>query len=599
MGTTEAAIAATRRVGLDGPTRTRVFRMFRRLLSSEVGGKARALLLLLLLFLIGINGLNVVNSYVGRDFMTALEQRVWPHFVALTALYLAVFALSTAVAVFQRFTEETLALTWREWLAGHAVGRYLQPPIYHRLSDRLIANGEVANPDQRITDDVRAFTATSLSFSIMLLNGGFTIVAFSGVLWSISPLLLVAAIAYAALGSLLAVLWGRPLVGLNVAQFDLEADFRAELIHVRENADQLAVARREDRLRDRLRRRLDDLVANYRRIIKVNRKLGFFTTGFGYLIPIIPVLIVAPLFFRGRVEFGVVTQSAMAFAQLVGAFSLIINQFQAISSFAAVVTRLGVLDEALEQAESRPVRADEVCPHHSRTETCPSCAPEPHPTSYIDVVDSGEDCRVAFERLTLLSPSNGRMLLRALDGSVGRGTRLRIAGPNDEAKAALFRATAGTWAAGSGRIRRPGDQRMLFLAERPYLPPGTLREALTNSGAATPPEEKLLEALRAVDLEPLPGKIGGLDVERRWDNILSLGEQRRVAFAHVLLTSPCFAFLEHPGHAIPPEVFGRILDRLAERSISVILIAGPDDDGISYTAELRIENDGAWRWTTD
>ncbi len=585
-------------VGLDGPTRKRVFRMLRGLLTSEVGGKARGLFFLLLIFLVGINGLNVVNSYVGRDFMTALEQRIWPRFVGFTALYLAVFALSTAVAVFQRFTEETLSLTWRDWLAGHSLERYLRPPVYHRLSDRLIANGEVANPDQRIAEDIRAFTSTSLSFSIMLLNGVFTIVAFSGVLWTISPSLLVAAIAYAALGSLLAVLWGRPLVGLNVTQFDREADFRAELIHVRENADSLAVARREDRLRGRLRRRLEDLVANYRRIIRVNRKLGFFTTGYGYLVPIIPVLVVAPLFFRGRVEFGVVTQSAMAFAQLVGAFSLIINQFQAISSFAAVVARLGVLDEALEQAESRPVRADEVCPHHDRTNVCPACAPEPHPTSFIDVVDSGEDCRVSFERVTLLSPSNGRLLLRDLEGSVGRGTRLRIAGPNEDAKAALFRATAGTWASGSGRIRRPGDLKMLFLAERPYLPPGTLREVLTNADAALP-EDRLLDALHSVELEPLLGKVGGLDVERRWDNILSLGEQRRVAFAHVLLSAPCFAFLEHPGHAIPSELLGRILERLAERNISVILIAGPEDDGIPYTAELRIENDGGWRWTTD
>lgn len=596
--TTAAAVLPPRHVGLDRPTRARAFRMLRGLLTSEVAGKARGLFFLLLVLLIGINALNVLNSYVGRDFFTALEQRTWKRFAGEALLFAGVFGLSTAVAVFLRYTEETLALTWREWLARQSVRRYLQPPVYHRLSDRLIANGEVANPDQRISDDVRAFTSTSLSFSIMLLNGLFTVIAFAGVLWTISPSLLLAAVAYAALGSLLAVRWGRPLVGLNVAQFDLEADFRAELIHVRENADSLAVARREGRLRDRLRSRIDDLVANYRRIVRVNRTLGFFTTGYGYLIQIIPVLIVAPLFFRDRVEFGVVTQSAMAFAQLVGAFSLIINQFQALSSFAAVVARLGVLDEALEEAESRPVRADEVCPHHSRTLTCPACAPEPHPTSFIELVDSSDDCKVTFERVTLLSPSNGHMLLKELVGSVERGTRVRISGPNDEAKAALFRATAGTWAAGSGRIRRPGDLRMLFVAERPYLPPGTLRDVLTNSGSV-PVEERLVEALRAVDLEALPAKVGGFDIERRWDNILSLGEQRRIAFAHVLLTAPCVAFLEHPGHAIPQELYIRILDRLTERSISAILIAGPDDDVIRCSGELRIEKDGSWRWTTD
>src|SRR5205085_3786101 len=141
-------------------------------------------------------------------------------------------------------------------------------------------------------------------------------------------------------------------------------------------------------------------------------------------------------------------------------------------------TRLGVLDEAFDQAHAEPVRPDVVCPHHVRRSACAICSAKPLPASAIEVVDSGKDCRIAFERLTLLSPSDGRVLLRELNGSIDPGTRLRIAGPNDEAKAALFRATAGTWTSGSGRLLRPGDRRVLFLAERPYLPPGTLREVL-------------------------------------------------------------------------------------------------------------------------
>src|SRR6185503_15880387 len=263
----------------DVRTRDRFARMFRRFAASESGRKARWLFVALLALLVTINGLNVINSYVGRDFMTALERRATSSFIRQALLYVGVFALSTLAIVFLRFTEETLALTWREWLTQWAVRRYLKPPVYHRLSDRLIANGEVANPDQRISEDVRAFTATTLSFLILVLNGTFTIVAFSGVMWSISPLLFLVTIAYAAVGSLLAVAWGRPLVRLNDAQFDREANFRAELIHVRENAESVAIARREDRLESRLLRRLDDLATNFRRIIAVNRNLGLFTTG--------------------------------------------------------------------------------------------------------------------------------------------------------------------------------------------------------------------------------------------------------------------------------------------------------------------------------
>ena len=184
------------------------------------------------------------------------------------------------------------------------------------------------------------------------MNSTLAAISFSGVLWTISPLLFGVALGYAALGTLTTVLLGRPLVGLNYRQSDREADFRATLIHVRENAESVALLRREGRLRVRLLSRIDELVANFRRITSVNRNLGFFTTGYNYLIQIIPTLIVAPRFIRGEVEFGVITQSAMAFTQLLGAFSLIINQFGSISSFAAVVARLSALAGAVERKTS-------------------------------------------------------------------------------------------------------------------------------------------------------------------------------------------------------------------------------------------------------
>ena len=164
--------------------------------------------------------------------------------------------------------------------------------------------------------------------------------SFSGVLWSISPLLFGVAIGYAALGTLTALYLGRPLVGLNYRQSDREADFRADLIHVRENAESVALLRREGLLTARLLRRIDGLGDNFRRITSVNRNLGFFTTRYNYLIQLIPLLVVAPLFIRGEVEFGVITQSAMAFAQLLGGLSLIVNQAQSLSAFAAVTARL-------------------------------------------------------------------------------------------------------------------------------------------------------------------------------------------------------------------------------------------------------------------
>ena len=257
-------------------------------------------------------------------------------------LYIGVFAASTIVAVVSRFTEERLGLLWREFLTRSAINMYLDEGTYYRLQT---AEG-LANPDQRIAEDVRAFTVTALSFILMLLNSALTVVAFSGVLWLISPLLFGVAVLYAACGSYVTLVLGRPLVKLNYDQFDKEADFRSGLIHVRENAKSILLAHREDRLKARLLRRLENFVANFRKIISVNRNVGFFTTGYNWLIQIIPALIVAPSFIAGQIEFGVITQSAMAFTLTVNAFSLIITQIQSISNFAAVVARLNSLIEA-------------------------------------------------------------------------------------------------------------------------------------------------------------------------------------------------------------------------------------------------------------
>src|SRR6185436_20981767 len=186
--------------------------------------------------------------------------------------------------------------------------------------------------------------------------------------------------------------------------------------------ESVALSRQEGRLRARLLNRIDELVMNFRRITSINRNLGFFTTGYNYLIQIIPALIVAPHFIRGEVEFGVITQSAIAFSQLLGALSLIVNQFGSISSFAAVVVRLSGLAGAVETIDvERPT---------------------------IEAIEDRD--RVAYERLTLRPLGDGGPLLTDLSASIPRGMRVLIAGPNEAARVALFRATAGVWPSGEG-----------------------------------------------------------------------------------------------------------------------------------------------------
>ena len=314
-------------------------------LSSPAGGKAKWLLTALFLLMFCINGMNVVNSFVGRHFMSAIESRDTDGFIRFAWLYLAVFASSSLVGVMFRFTEERLGLLWRNFLTRRVVSHYLDTGVYLHMS----RENSVTNPDQRISEDIRQLTTTTLSFILMVLNGTMTVLSFSGVLWSISPKLFLTAVLYALAGSAITIWLGRPLIRLNYRQSDCEANFRSELIWTHENAGKIAGEGAEATTRERLLARVDDLVGNFRRIISINRNLNFFTSGYNYLIQLIPVLIVAPMFMRREVEFGVIGQSAMAFATLLGAFSLVITQFQAISAYASVILRLGEFVEAVEK----------------------------------------------------------------------------------------------------------------------------------------------------------------------------------------------------------------------------------------------------------
>lgn len=339
------------------PNRFQAFRRLlgaiRNFLKSPVGGKARLLLAALLILMLGINGMNVANSYVGRYFMSAIESRDSAGFARFAWLYVAVFAGSTLTGVLFRFTEERLGLLWRDWLTRRITGIYVDRQLYLRFT----GEDAVSNPDQRMTEDVRQLTTTTLSFVLMMLNATMTVLSFSGVLWTISPKLFMIAVLYALAGSALTIWLGRPLIKLNYRQSDFEADFRSELIRLREDGKAIAADGSEPKVRERLTNCIDGLVSNLRHIISVNRNLSFFTTGYNYLIQLIPVLIVAPLFIHRQVEFGVIGQSTMAFATLLGAFSLVITQFQAISSYASVVARLGEFVRHAENCDKAPPSA--------------------------------------------------------------------------------------------------------------------------------------------------------------------------------------------------------------------------------------------------
>jgi putative ATP-binding cassette transporter len=584
-------------IPIDRENWARFVRSVRSFANSKVGTKAKVFFASLIVLLFAINGLNVVNSYVGRDFFTAIANRDMSGFVRQALLYIGVFGLSTVVAVGSRFCEERLGLLWREGLTRQMLNAYVEHPTFYRLNDHIAANGEIGNPDQRIADDVKTFTTMTLSFVLMFLNGGITVFAFAGVLWSISPLLFIVGFGYAALGSLLTVVFGRPLVGLTSAQLDREANFRAELVHLQENAELVALSRNEAHVRARLVRRVDDLVQNQRRIIGVNRNLGFFTTGYNYLIQIIPALIVAPMFIRGQAEFGVVTQSAMAFSQLLGAFSLVVTQFQSITSFTAVVARLGDFGEAIELAQSVGAAMDS-CAHRTGPD-CAICLTAPAEVSRsLGIKVREDDGAIAYEGLTLRSGPDQTALVSELNVAIARGTHVLLAGDHPAASLAIFRATAGVWDVGEGILVRPGSRGLMFLPERPYLPRGTLREILLHPELDLALDlDRMRETFALLELDQIIERAGGLDTEQDWNLFLSLGEQQAMAFARLMIAAPQFAFLDRPTTILGAERVGELLRALRTHSITYLTIGDADGLDVHHDATLVLASDGSWTWT--
>jgi len=543
---------------------TRIIRIARPIFASDSRWKAIGWLLALLALVLSVVGLNVVNSYVGGQFMTAISERNSEQYREMAIRYLIVFAASTAAAVFAKFCEERLGIFWRGWLTNHLVDKYLTNRAYFRLMGRA----DIDNPDQRMTEDVKVFTTMTLSFLLMLLNASITAIAFARVLWLITPLLLGVAIAYSAAGSLLTIFVGRRLVGLNNAQLKKEANFRYELIHVREYADSIAILRGEKKQRRRLRSRLNELVTNFRKIVAVNRNLGFFTIGYNYLIQIIPILIVAPRYIRGEVELGVVTQSAMAFAQILGAFSLIVTQFTQISSFAAVVNRLGAIWEALEE--------------------------EPAPSSSgIEIVT--DESRVAYEGLTLRTPKDKVILIQDLNIQVPLGRRLLILGPDGIGKSALGRASVGIWQTGEGRIVRPGQDRFLFLPQRPYTALGTLRDQFFDAEYLGPfHDEKLLAALVEVSFGPILDRVGGRGDAAPRGPAHTLAAHHHLGIARLLIVQPPFAFLDRATSALSISRVKHVYQVLSRTSITYISVGDQPILRDYHDNVLELLEDGRW-----
>jgi putative ATP-binding cassette transporter len=501
---------------------------------SDEKWSATGLVVAIVALNLGIVWLTVRFNLWNRDFYDALQGYEWARFWWQFGVFCVLAAAWVAVGVYQLYLNQILHIRWRRWLTERLMRGWLADQAYYRIQ---IDQSTTDNPDQRIANDLDSFASLSLQLSVGLLNSVVTLFSFLFILWNLSgpltiPLwgsasitipgyLLFAAIIYAVGGTWLTQWIGRPLANLMFDQQRLEADFRFSLVRLREHAESVAFYGGEDHEYGVFDRRFARVVGNWWDIIRRRKRLNWFTTSYAQVAIIFPFMVAAPSYFAKTIQLGGLMQVISAFGSVQDALSFIVSSYTNIAQYQAVVERLAGFQGRLA-----------------------AIAETQHEEQSIAIDRGGAGIEVGALDLDL---PGGTALQRGIELKGGAGVPVLITGPTGSGKSTLLRAVAGLWPFGRGRIRL-AEGSVLFLPQRPYLPLGTLADALDYPGTGTPPgREEMATALRAVGLSHL---IDQLDVDGNWAQRLSGGEQQRLGFARVLLERPDIVFLDEATAAL-------------------------------------------------
>ncbi len=520
---------------------------------------ARGLLLVIIgmaVFLVFLS--KQLNDWNAR-FFNALQEKNEAAFYAELWVWAELVFIFIVIAVYRLWLRQLLVIRWRRWLTGVYFRQWLGERTYYRME---LANHGTDNPEQRIEQDINDFTQQTLTLTLGLLSEIMTLVTFTLVLWGLSGALelpifggisipgymMWVAIVYSALGSWMTYKIGRPLVRVN---FDLErynADFRYRMVRIRENAESIALYDGEPDEERRLGGAFARIYDTWWDYMKYNKRLTWLTVFYSQVAGIFPIIVAAPRYFAGQVPLGTLTQTAGAFSQVQGSLSWFVDSYTQLASWKATVNRLTTFSETMQRAK------------------------------LAQATERGFDVEhVAGRALALqgvdVTLPDGRVLLEDIDLSIKTGERLVLQGPSGSGKTTLFRVLAGLWPYGRGVVAIPKDAKALFLPQKPYIPIGTLKEAICYPDRPEAHEDvEVSLVLTDCQLGHFANRLGETG---NWSMTMSPGEQQRLSFARVLLVKPDWLFLDEASSALdePTEaqMYRLVLERLPE--VTVVSIA--------------------------
>lgn len=524
-------------------------------------------LLALLLLLQTIS--SVLFNRDSGEFISALADKDSTRFWSSIWRYGYILTAAIPIYSFYYFLQDTIALRWRKWLTDQFMQRYFSERSYYKLGQGKV----IDNPDQRIAEDINTFTTQSLFFATIAVGSVIQIIAFGGVLWSISSNLIYFLVGYSALSSwFTAAVFGKPLIGLNFLQLQREADFRFGLVRVRENSEPIAFYDGEVSETSLLQRMFSFVFTNQQNVLRWRFKLNIFQYTHSFLTVVIPTVIIANDVLSGRLEVGLAVQAAGAFASMLIALTVIVNHFEGLSRFSAVVERLYTFSKALDTQVSQLSDKSEnkIVTQHGSELSC--------------------------HFLSICTPSGERTLIKQLNLSVSPNKGLMIVGESGTGKSSLLRVIAGLWSKGSGEIVCPSRHELLFLPQQPYHPLGDLRCQLTYPQVdKTITDEEILHCLDLVNLSSLTKRCGGLDGELDWTKVLSVGEQQRLSFARALLTKPRYLLLDESTSALDAANESRLYSQLRGLDITPISVSHRQALLHHHHEVLVILGDSGWR----
>ncbi len=540
------------------------------------------LLSVVILLTLAMVYMNVLFNEWYNSFYNALQEKDKASFWKLMGRFGILATIYIVMAVYAFYLNQLLQIRWRRWLTDNYLVEWLSDRAYYRLQ---LSGNPADNPDQRIADDMRIFVDQSLDLALGFLNAVVTLGSFVGILWGLSgpaefslngsqiviPGYMVwAALLYAIVGTWLTHKIGKRLIGLNFNQQRYEADFRFNLVRFRENAEGVALYNGEvDELRG-FRGRFASVVDNWWRIMKRQKILNFFTIGYNQAAIIFPFVVAGNRYFAGTIQLGGLMQISNAFGHVQGSLSWFIGAYNTFAVWKATTDRLIGFHYAIENARLQARDKSAMERVH------------------------GEQSGLMIDNVSLQLP-DGTPLVAGSDININQGDNWLIRGPSGSGKSTLFRALAGIWPFGSGRIRLPSNERILFLPQKPYLPIGSLRDVTSypaSDGRFS--DEQIAQALADVGLQQLTQR---LDEQQNWSMQLSPGEQQRMAFARALLQRPDWLLLDEATASLDEtaerELYQMLKDKLPDTTVVSVGHRSTLQAFHSRLLELRENGSGA------